>query len=164
MRTCIVLILFFALTIVPLQKPLGQTPADKDQDVEKVVVGTNEVVLDAVVKDKKGHAVKDLAAADFEISEDGVPQEVRSFRLVTRDPAPINAPDSKPGAAQPRVDAKKSQTENTNSTDAARAAGPFKNPIHFGALALVFDRLSPNARSIARQASLSYVAGLRRDD
>ena len=68
MRTCTVLILVFSLTIVSLNKALCQTPAKKEQDIEKVVVGTNEVVLDAVVKDKKGHAVKDLTAADFEIS------------------------------------------------------------------------------------------------
>src|SRR6267143_5168614 len=103
MRTFAVLILVFSLTIVSPNKALCQTPPDKEQDIEKVVVGTNEVVLDAVVKDKKGHAVKDLTAADFEISEDGVPQDVRSFRLVTRESAPVNEPkpDSKQSNAKP---------------------------------------------------------------
>jgi len=53
MKTCTVLILVFCLTTVSLNKANCQTPADKEQDIEKVVVGTNEVVLDAVVKDKK---------------------------------------------------------------------------------------------------------------
>jgi len=70
MRTCTVLVLVFSLAIGSLTKALCQTPADKEQDIEKIVVGTNEVVLDAVVKDKKGRAVKDLTAADFQISED----------------------------------------------------------------------------------------------
>src|SRR5260370_35169224 len=83
MRTCVVLILVFSLAIVSLNKAVCQKPANKEQDIEKVVVGTNEVVLDAVVKDKKGHAVKDLTAPDFEVSEDGGPQEIRSFRLLT---------------------------------------------------------------------------------
>ena len=164
MRTCVVLILVFSLTIVQFSSALCQTPAAKEQDIEKVVVGTNEVVLDAVVKDKKGHAVKDLKAADFEVSEDGVPQEVRSFRLVTREPV-VNesAADNRPG------DAKPSATKN-NPDETAKASEPSQpvtqrlSPIHFGALALVYDRLSPNARAIARQASLSYVDGLRRDD
>src|SRR6267378_6078159 len=94
MKTCTVLILVFCLTTVPLNKANCQTPADKEQDIERVVVGTNEVVLDAVVKDKKGRAVKDLTAADFQISEDGVLQEVRSFRLVTREPTTANEPNA----------------------------------------------------------------------
>ncbi|HAF22679.1 MAG TPA: hypothetical protein DCK93_07150, partial [Blastocatellia bacterium] len=163
MRTCTVLILVLSLTIVSLDKALCQTPADKGQDIEKVVVGTNEVVLDAVVKDKKGHAVKDLTAADFEVSEDGVPQEVRSFRLVTREPAPLNEPNELSNA-KPGGNAANNQPENTKTPDAARPASSLKGPIHFGALALVYDRLSPNARSIARQASLSYIDGMRRDD
>jgi len=166
MRTCTVLILVFSLTIVSLNKALCQTPADKEQDIEKVVVGTNEVVLDAVVKDKKGNAVKDLTAADFQVSEDGVPQEIRSFRLVTRESALVNEPnaDTKLSNAKPSANAKNTQTESSKTTDSARSATPLKSPTHFGALALVFDRLSPNARSIARKASLSYVDGMRRDD
>lgn len=164
MRTCTALILVFSLTILSVSEALCQTPPDKEQDIDKVVVSTNEVVLDAVVKDKKGHAVKDLTAADFEISEDGVPQEVRSFRLVTREQAPINEArgDSTPDNGQPSAN-KKNNPEGGRTPDVSRTA-PSKTPIHFGALALVFDRLSPNARSIARRASLSYIEGLRRDD
>lgn len=166
MRTCTVLILVFSLTIVSLNKALCQTPAKKEQDIEKVVVGTNEVVLDAVVKDKKGRAVKDLTSADFQISEDGVPQEVRSFRLVTREPAPVNEPnaDTNLSSAKPSANANNNQDESAKTPGSSRSATPLKSPTHFGALALVFDRLSPNARSIARQASLSYVDGLRGDD
>ena len=166
MRILIVLILIFSLALVSLNKVDCQTPADKEQDIEKVVVGTNEVVLDAVVKDKKGRAVKDLTAADFQISEDGVPQEVRSFRLVTREPAPVNEPnaDTKTSNPKPADNAKSNPAESTKTTDSSPAATGLKGPIHFGGLALVFDRLSPNARSIARNASLSYIDGMRRDD
>jgi len=164
MRTCIVLFLVCSLTIVSLNRALCQTPTDKEQDIEKLTVGTNEVVLDAVVKDKKGHAVRDLTAADFEISEDGVPQEVRSFRLVTRESGPVNETnaDAKPVNSRPNVVGKTNPAPGEKTPDAAKPATP--SPIHFGALALVYDRLSPNARSIARQASLSYLDGLRRDD
>jgi VWFA-related protein len=166
MKTCTVLILVFCLTFISLNKAICQTPADKDQDIEKVVVGTNEVVLDAVVKDKKGRAIKDLTAADFEISEDGVPQEVRSFRLVTREQATAGGPnaDSRPISLKPSADAKNSPAESTKAPKSSGPQTPLNSPTHFGALALVFDRLSPNARSIARQASLSYVDGMRQDD
>src|SRR6266511_538289 len=99
MRSSVVLFLVFSLIIVSLDKALCQTPGKKEQDIERVVVGTNEVVLDAVVKDKKGRVIKDLTAADFEVSEDGVCQEVRSFRLILREPAPVNGPNADLGAA-----------------------------------------------------------------
>src|SRR6266478_8385250 len=135
MKTCTVLILVFCLTTVSLNKANCQTPADKDQDIEKVVVGTNEVVLDAVVKDKKGRAIKDLTAADFEVSEDGVPQEVRSFRLVTREPTPVNEPnaDTKVSNAKPGENAKNNSADSTKTTDSSTAA-MLKGPIHFGGL------------------------------
>src|SRR6266446_4468140 len=87
MPKVIVIILLFVLVVSPLSV-LGQTPSTQ-QGEEKVVTGTTEVIFDAVVKDKKGRPVKDLKAQDFQITEDGVPQEVKSFRLVAGD-----APDS----------------------------------------------------------------------
>jgi VWFA-related protein len=45
-------------------------------------VTTTEVVLDLVVRDKKGREVKNLKPADVEIYEDGVRQQVLSFRMV----------------------------------------------------------------------------------
>jgi len=41
----------------------------------------NEVVLDAVVRDKHGKFVRNLKPGDIEIYEDGARQEIRSFRL-----------------------------------------------------------------------------------
>src|SRR5258708_3492452 len=126
MKTCTVLILVFCLTTVSLNKANCQTPADKEQDIEKVVVGTNEVVLDAVVKDKKGRAIKDLSAADFEVSEDGVPQEVRSFRLVTREPAPVSEPkaDTRLSNSKPSANANESQAGETKYPTPSRPATP----------------------------------------
>jgi len=154
----ITLFLVTSVGLLPLSA-FSQRPA-KEQDDEKIVVSTNEVVLDAVVKDKKGRAVKDLSALDFEVLEDGVPQLVKSFRLINREPVPpINSSAvsdiaKKSGAEQGIKPVDSSQPEKTKSS-----------PVHFGALALVFDRLSPNARSIARQASLSYLNdGLHPDD
>src|SRR4029453_17622972 len=43
--------------------------------------GTSEVVVDAVVVDKRNRVVTDLTAADFEVYEDGVKQRIASFRF-----------------------------------------------------------------------------------
>jgi len=153
----ITLFMVTSLGLWPLSA-LGQQPA-KEQDVDKIVVSTNEVVLDAVVKDKKGRAVKDLTVSDFEVLEDGVPQQVKSFQMVTREPIPPNTTSSTPDAS---LGANKTGTAQSRTPPPQKAGS---SAVHFGAIALVFDRLSPNARTIARQASLSYLAdGLHPDD
>jgi VWFA-related protein len=111
------------------------------QDPEEVIrVRSNEVRLDVVVKDKKGRPIKDLKATDFEVFEDGVRQKVESLRFVSREPAPVTSEkrdDTSTGAA--------SVTEGT----AVKRSTPTVT-------ALVFDRLSPEARALARKAGLAY--------
>src|SRR2546421_7337116 len=82
-RIYVAILALLALTSASL--PLrAQTTPNREQQEEVVRVGSNEVVLDAVVRDKKGRVVKDLSPSDFEVYEDGVRQDVTSFRLVTR--------------------------------------------------------------------------------
>ena len=116
----------------------GQTPAPQEQD-EVVRVGTNEVKLDVVVKDKKGRPVKDLAASEFEIYEDGVKQQVESFRFVAREG---------PTAGKAERTQERSAS-NAQDVAPARTTTP-------GVTALVFDRLAPEARNLARKAGLAY--------
>lgn len=125
----LVLIIFTGLAPVPVY---GQ------QDDDVVRVRSNEVRLDVVVKDKKGRQIKDLKAADFEVLEDGVPQKVESFRFVTREPAPATA-----------------ETSGNPSPTAATTPAPAKRSTP-SVTALVFDRLSPEARALARKAGLAY--------
>src|SRR3954471_13551608 len=42
------------------------------------------ILVDVVVRDRRGHPVTDLTADDFEVSEDGIDQKVDSFTRVTR--------------------------------------------------------------------------------
>ena len=109
------------------------------QDDDVVRVRSNEVRLDVVVKDKKGRQIKDLKVTDFEVLEDGVPQKVESFRFVTREP----------GTATPETKDNTSPTAATTTTVPAKRSTPTVT-------ALVFDRLSPEARSLARKAGLAY--------
>lgn len=108
------------------------------QDDDVVRVRSNEVRLDVVVKDKKGRQIKDLKLADFEVLEDGIPQKVESFRFVSREP----------GTATPET-----KDNNTSPTAATTAPARRSTP---AVTALVFDRLSPEARSLARKAGLAY--------
>src|SRR5215212_9548957 len=109
--------------LAPAQTPAPQNPRD-DEDV--VRVESQEVKLDVVVKDKRGRPVKDLKLTDFEVYEDGVRQQVQSFRFVTRESAPGAGmgPDRKQDKVTP------SPTAPTG-------------PSTPGVIALVFDRLSP---------------------
>jgi VWFA-related protein len=50
----------------------------------------NEVALDLVIRDKKGRLVKNLTPGDVEIYEDGVRQQIRSFRLVNGEDVPVS--------------------------------------------------------------------------
>jgi VWFA-related protein len=117
----------------------GQVSPAQDQD-EVVRVRSNEVRLDVVVKDKKGRPIRDLKASDFEVLEDGVAQKVESFRFVTRETTgnTAEAKDNNPPTAGPAI----TSTPGKRSTPAVTA--------------LVFDRLSPEARSLAKKAGLAY--------
>src|SRR5688572_22705587 len=67
---------------------------------------TGVVLLDVVVRDKKGRAVRDLREGEVEVYEDGVRQVVTSFRMVERlrpqGPAPApEEPQPAPPAPAP---------------------------------------------------------------
>lgn len=118
----------------------AQTATPQDQD-EVIRVRSNEVRLDVVVKDKKGRPIKDLKASDFEVLEDGVSQKIESFSFVSRagTPSPTEKPGEKPSGTSTTV----------VGTTATRRTTP-------SVTALVFDRLSPEARSLARKAGIAY--------
>jgi VWFA-related protein len=68
----------------------------------------SEVALDLVVRDKHGKLVKTLKRGDVQVYEDGVLQEMRSFRLVAGNSVaealaggPKAGPKAAPGAAAP---------------------------------------------------------------
>jgi len=117
---------------------IGLQAVSQEQD-EVIRVRSNEVRLDVVVKDKKGRPIKDLKATDFEVLEDGVPQKVESFRFVSRETTAANS-DSK--------DRKSPDVPSTTPAPARRSTPTVT--------ALVFDRLSPEARALARKAGLAY--------
>lgn len=70
---CSVLILLAGACAVSQQPPV-------------LKVQTEVVNVYAVVNDKKGHLIPDLTQKDFEITEDGVPQQIRYFSRATDTP------------------------------------------------------------------------------
>ncbi len=139
--------------VLPLQParalaadPQAAPPARQAQEVPTFGVGTAAVTLDVVVRDKKGRAVRDLKASDFEVYEDGVRQTVDSFRLHGKavEEAPVAPPPAAPPSAAPAA-----------AVPPVPAAAEAENRPQL--IAFVFDRLSVSARNLAYKAALTYL-------
>ena len=127
----------------------SQRPADQNQD--RIVISKDEVLFDVVVRDKKGKLIKDLTLADFEVYEDGVKQNVDSFRFVSSTVAETAAaPSTTTDTNTPATTTETKETKAPPRTVTEEVAG-------VSAVALVFDRLSPESRLRARNAALSYL-------
>lgn len=81
----------------PTQPPTQPQPPDRPATIERetmlgerfsFMVRVPSVTLDVVVADDRGRFVTGLAADDFEVLEDGVPQEIRYF---TADLTPVTS-------------------------------------------------------------------------
>jgi len=125
---------------------LALLPRGSAQDPEEpatIAVTAAEVTVDLVVRDEKGRLVLDLKPEEVEVYEDGVLQEVELFRLVTRDvleDAKPRAPEGPGGEPPPTAPA-------SRPPDVAQGA----------VVALVFDRLGPEARRTAFDAATEWV-------
>lgn len=80
---------------------IGAVHAGQDPTVQTPVfrTGVASVDVDVVVTDKKGNFVRDLSADDFEVFEDGVPQEISTFSFVAL-PTSTTSPDDADGARE----------------------------------------------------------------
>ncbi len=76
------------------QKPDPQKPGQPSQPVFRA--GINFVRVDVIVSDKQGKTVADLKQSDFEVTEDGKPQTIETFKLVKLDGGAVPAPDGPP--------------------------------------------------------------------
>ncbi len=97
-------------------------------------VKATTVLVDVVVRDKKGRPIHGLKASDFKVFEDGVEQDIGHFEEIGGDgPGAEQVPEASPAG----------------STTAA-PEGEFT--------AMVFDRLSPNSRNFALKAAQAYIS------
>ncbi|MFI5183984.1 MAG: VWA domain-containing protein [Vicinamibacteria bacterium] len=72
------------------------TIAEEPQETPKFPTQVEQVIVDAVVTDKKGTPITGLTAADFTVLEDGTPQTVVSFEAVQLPTTPAVVAPPKP--------------------------------------------------------------------
>src|SRR5947207_15669664 len=58
--------------------------------------GINFVRVDVIVSDRTGQAVTDLKQTDFEVTEDGKPQTIDAFKVITLDGGRVPTSDGPP--------------------------------------------------------------------
>ncbi|MGB2714565.1 MAG: VWA domain-containing protein [Vicinamibacterales bacterium] len=134
--------LLLCVALAP-ESPGAQTPPQTPPRASGTVQATATAVLvDVVVRDRRGQPITDLAAADFEVFEDGVLQDIGALTLYTPESVRRSPASNAPAA-----------TPTTVPDTAKPASEPPPEPI----IALVFDRLTPEARAIAHKAALGYI-------
>ena len=111
----------------------AQQPAQQSSQPARYETATSAVVVDVVARDRKG-PVTDLTQADFEVFEDGKPQPIATFER--------RAPD-----------ALATEVRGVPSVGAA-AADRNAPPV---VVALAWDRLTPEGRSLAYKAAQTFI-------
>jgi len=134
-------ILSLILSLAISRNAFGQTPAVPPGEVT-IRVGVDQVMLDVVVRDKKGQKVVNLTPADLEVFDNGIEREISSFRLIQ-------------GGEQALV----ADAVAQRPKDGAIAKAPRKlDPLgQVRLVTLIFNRLDLNARTIARTAALDLL-------
>ncbi len=117
------------------QPAAGQAVRTKDVDSTAVTA----IVVDVVVRDRDGKPVTDLKPTDFELYEEKVLQDVGSF-------TPVN-----------RSEAAAATTAAAASTPAPAPGAPTAATQAPQVIALLFDRLTPDAKALAHKAALNYI-------
>lgn len=99
----VVLLTLAALPLTAQQPAASPAPVQSQAPASSAPVLTlrttlRQVVLDVVVNDKNGHAVKGLKASDFQLTEDGAPQTLVNFgeQIASASPSPAPEPTLPP--------------------------------------------------------------------
>jgi len=137
--------LLLAVAPAPSQTPPSATATSPaGQPVPVFTSESSVVLLDVIVRDKKGRLVKDLTPADFEVWEDGQKQTVATFRIVDNSVAlgeDAPATGTSAAAASPAAPAP--------PPEGPSAATP-------SVIAFLYDRLSTEGRDTAHKAAIAY--------
>jgi VWFA-related protein len=125
----------------------GQSRPASSPDPQSYSTATTAILVDVVVRDRKGKPVTDLTAADFEVYEDRVAQRIDTFTRVTRGGGiGVDVKWKRPGATVAIFPAD-SVPPPSQARDAADQA----------TTALVFDHLGDESLGLAQKATLAYV-------
>lgn len=136
------------LATLAVSGPAAQdASAPPSQAVDTVYASrATAILVDVVVRDKKGRPVTDLETGDFTVFEDGVRQEIGSFSVVNRgDGIGIGVKVREPGRT--------TIVDSSPAPDGTLPDAPELPP----ATALIFDGLSADALNLSRRAALDYI-------
>src|SRR6185295_803927 len=116
--------------------------------------GINCVRVDVIVSDKAGNPVSDLKMTDFEVTEDGKPQKVETFKLVELDGGLMPGPNGPPRAIRTDDD-----EQSEASREDVRLFGVFLDDYHVRQLASMSARQTIS-RFIETQLGPSDMVGV----
>jgi len=123
-------------------RPTAQS-ASRPADRQSFASTATAILVDVIVRDKKGHPVTDLTAEDFQLAEDSVPQKIDSFTRISHGSGiGIDVAWRSPG--------------HTVNVAGAAASDP-ASEAEAATTALVFDHLSTESLRLAQKATLGFV-------
>jgi VWFA-related protein len=137
---------FLLVAVAAGQPPHGQSrraPAE-----QSYTSAATAILVDVVVRDRRGRSVTDLAAEDFEISEDGTAQKLDTFTRISRGGG-IGVGIGWKTPAAPAASAAEAVERDAGAND--------DQPGDEATVALVFDHLSAETLRLAQRATLDYV-------
>ena len=107
------------------QADQGSQVGTQPQSAQPVFrTGINFVRVDAIITDKQGNPVTDLTQADFDVTEDGKPQAIETFRLIKVSGEP------EPGGERPREIRSDFDQESEAQRDDVRVFAIFLDDYH----------------------------------
>lgn len=126
---------------------LADQTRNPSPDPQSYTSATTAILVDVVVRDRKGRLVTDLSAGDFEVAEDGLVQKVDTFTRVSRGGGigvgiAWKAPNTT--IAAPPASGTTEPQESMPAADDSTTA-------------LVFDHLSAESLRLAQKAIRDYV-------
>jgi VWFA-related protein len=131
---------------------LAARPQSPGETHQRFVAGTTAITVDVVVRDKAGKPVTNLQREDFELLEDGVRQDIGDVTLVA---------NGERREGEGAEGGKEIPSPPSPPSPRLASPAPASEPTY---LALVFERLSAEGRSLAYKGALAYLATNRADD
>jgi VWFA-related protein len=140
---CLVTATAFSQSAPPPAAPAVEPQKADNEQVVKI--RSTEVLLDLIVRDKKGEVIRDLKPEEIEVYEDGSKQPISAVRL-----------REFTGGISPRESGEKDNSEPRKPTfDPSR-------PLML--VSLVFENLDLNGRDLVRRSAMSFVDNALRDN
>ncbi len=131
------------LVLLSITSSTAQQDKSTQQQSPTIRIGSEEVLLDIVVRDKKGRPITDLKEGDIEIFEDGVKQQITSFRQFNRaESAPVKSNETA------TIPAPKESAKSGAAPDPTRQVN---------LVTMIFERLNNESRILARQAAMEFL-------